>query len=325
MTGGLEVVAPELLLLPAFALAAGVDLYLTLLFLGVAPSLGWWPELPGALGDLGSAGVLIIVGSFYVAEFLAERAATPALIWNAFHAIIRPLSGGLVAMLVLDGQPAGVLLGGAAVAGLLAAGAHATATGNSTLLWLGGRIGPNPLLVSVLEDVAVVGLVVLALDHPIASLVVSASLLVVTLRAAPARVRAFIFAVQMALGRAWRAVGRARWRDPSEFPGWVSDALADHVVGGGLRGSPAAAMRLPSAPRFTTGWVVVRGDTPAFLYARGRRSVDLGRYRASGVTESGFYHRVDLTAGDGQAFLFFGVDGPSRESLRAEFLGSSIP
>ena len=70
---------------------------------------------------------------------------------------------------------------------------------------------------------------------------------------------------------------------------------------------------------------MVRGDTPAFLYARGRRSVDLGRYRASGVTESGFYHRVDLTAGDGQAFLFFGVDGPSRESLRAEFLGSSIP
>ena len=39
--GGLAAIPPELLALPAFALAAGVDLYLMLLFLGVAPAIGW--------------------------------------------------------------------------------------------------------------------------------------------------------------------------------------------------------------------------------------------------------------------------------------------
>ena len=32
----------ELLVLPALALAAGVDLYLTLLFIGAAPTTGLW-------------------------------------------------------------------------------------------------------------------------------------------------------------------------------------------------------------------------------------------------------------------------------------------
>ena len=53
-----------LLVLPALGLAAGVDLYLTLLLLGLAPAAGFWPALPGSLGDLASPGVLLLTGSF---------------------------------------------------------------------------------------------------------------------------------------------------------------------------------------------------------------------------------------------------------------------
>ena len=109
----LDGIPPELLVLPPLALAAGVDLYLTLLSSGPLPGPGWWDTLPGALGDLGAPGVVLIVGSFYLLEFLAEAWPSAALFWNAFHAIIRPLAGALLALLLLDGQSASVVVPGA--------------------------------------------------------------------------------------------------------------------------------------------------------------------------------------------------------------------
>ena len=38
-------VPPALLMLAPLAMAAGVDLYLTLLLLGLAPHTGWWPSV----------------------------------------------------------------------------------------------------------------------------------------------------------------------------------------------------------------------------------------------------------------------------------------
>ncbi|HKJ00898.1 MAG TPA: DUF4126 family protein, partial [Longimicrobiales bacterium] len=124
----LSAIPPELLVLPPLALAAGVDLYLTLFFLGAAPATGLWENLPGALGELHAPGVLLMVGSFYVAELAAEGWPSAALFWNAFHAIIRPLAGALLALLLLDGQPVAVQASGAAAAGLIASAAHASRT-----------------------------------------------------------------------------------------------------------------------------------------------------------------------------------------------------
>jgi hypothetical protein len=324
----LQGVPPALLALFPLSLAAGVDLYLTLFFLGVAPATSWWDgPMPGALGELHSAGVLVMVGGFYVLELAAERWPLGALFWNALHAIIRPLAGALLALLLLDGQPLEILVPGAIVAGVIASGAEAARSGGSTLLWLTGASSPHPLLVSAAEDVAVLGLVALLLDHPGWATLVSIVLIAAVLPVAGSQIRAFIFAARLALGRLWRALGRARWSDPEDFPGWVRRALSDDVMapGGGLRGSQAAGYRLPGAPRFATGWVVVRGDDPAFVYRARRRSglVELGRLGASTVEEGPFFRRVDLgTDGRGSARLYFGLDGPGREALRSEFLSS---
>ena len=321
---GLASVPPELLALPPLALAAGVDLYLTLLFLGAAPTFGWWTSLPGALGDLDSLGVLAIVGSFYLLEFLAERWPSGALFWNSFHVIIRPLAGALLALLLLDGQPPQILVPGAIVAGALAAGAHATRTGGGVLQWLDSTTHPNRLLLALLEDVGVLATVTLLLDAPAVALAASVVVIGVASPLVGSQVRAFAFAVRLVLGRIWGTLGQPRWDDPEAFPGWVRDALEGDVMapGGGLRGSPAGGHRLPGAPRFSTGWVVVRGDTPLFVYVRRRKGpgrVDLGALRAVQVSESAFFRRVKLQ-GTPSANLYFGLDGPGVESLRAEFL-----
>lgn len=326
----LPALPPELLALPPLALAAGVDLYLTLLFLGAAPTLGWWPTLPGSLGDLDSLGVLLIVGGFYLFEFLAERWPSGALLWNAFHAIIRPLAGALLALLLLDGQPAHVQAAGAVIAGALAAGAHATRTGGGVLQWLDAAAHPNRLLVAILEDVSVLGMITLLLDAPEWALGLSVLVIAVASPLVGSQVRAFAFAVRLVWARAWGTLSQPRWEGPDDFPGWVRNALEGDVMapGGGLRGSPAAGYRLPGAPRFSMGWVVVRGDTPLFVFPRRWRRVgrvDLGTLRAVDVSPNAFFRRMKLQdpsapPGPASSSLYFGLNGPGEESLRAEFL-----
>jgi len=323
---GLASLPPELLVIPPLAVAAGVDLYLTLLFLGAATTTSWWDgPLPGALGDLDSLGILIVVGGFYVAEFSAERFPPAALVWNTFHAVIRPLSGGLLALLLLDGQPPLILFGGAIAAGLIASLAHAVRSGGVILRWLSSATHPKTVLVSLLEDVLVIALLTLVLDLPLVALAASVVAAAAGSFGARSNIRAFGFAVRLAAGRAFQTLGQRRWVASDGLPIWIRDALEDDVMapGGGLRGSRVGVYRLPGAPRFATGWVVVRGDSPLFVFPsrKGFGRVDLGTLVANAVEERGFFRRVDLQSDTGAPpRIFFGLDGPSEESLRSEFL-----
>ena len=317
---------PELLALPPLAVAAGVDLYLTLLLLGAAPTLGLWDApLPGALDDLDSPSILIVVGIFYLLEFAAERFPPAALLWNGAHAVIRPVSGALLGLLLLEDQPAYFVVGGALLAGCLASIAHAVRSGAAIIRWLGSVAVPSVLLISVLEDVLVLAGVSLVLDDPAWASVAAGALLLLVAPFAPSLIRAFRFALLLAVGRLFGTLGQRRWLGPEELPPWVRRSLVGDIMapGGGLRGYPAGAYKLPQLPRFATGWVVVRGDAPAFVSRRwGSGSPhDLGSLSPQSVSERGFFRRLDLEAGAGErCSVFFGRNGPSKESLRAEFL-----
>jgi len=320
-------IPPELLALTPLSLAAGIDLYLTLLFIGAAPTTGLWEgPLPGALGDLDSAGVLIMVGTFYLLEFAAERFPPAALAWNAFHAIIRPVSGVLLAMLLLDGQALPIIVGGSLLGGALASLAHGVRSGGAVVRWLGAASPPSVLLVSLCEDALVVGLVALTLDLPAWATLVSFAFLLGAAYAGPSLLRAFGFAIRLAIGRVFQTLTQRRWRTANELPAWVRSSLENDDVlapGGALRGSPVGAYRLPGAPRFAIGWIVVRGGAPVFVFRRRRkaRHVDLGTLTPEHITEGDFFRRVDLgRKKDPPACVFFTLNGPSEGSLRAEFL-----
>jgi hypothetical protein len=320
---------PEALLLAPLGVAAGVDLYLTLLLLGAAPTLRLWDTpLPGALGDLDSPSVLITVGLFYVLEFAAERFTPSAVVWNAFHALIRPVSGALLALLLLDGHPAWIVAAGASVTGVITSLSHGIRSGGAVLRWLGAGVIPSARLLSTAEDVTVLGLVSLSLDAPVWSFVAATLTLTASAPYARSLLRAFAYAVRLVGGRFFVTFGQRRWRNPDELPTWVTSALEDNdalAPGGALRGSPAAAWRLPGAPTFAIGWVVVRGGAPVFLYRRGRAAavVDPGTVASVRVTEHDLFQRVDLEAPSLRAFLLFERGGPSVESLRAEFAFSA--
>ncbi|MEM7414201.1 MAG: DUF4126 domain-containing protein [Gemmatimonadota bacterium] len=315
----------EILALTPLALAAGVDLYLTLLLLGAAPTLGLWDTpLPGALGDLDPPAVLIMLGAFYVLEFAAERFAPTALAWNAFHAVIRPVSGALLALLLLEGQPVLTIVAGCALGGVLASASHAVRSGATVLRWLDDDEAPSVLLTSLAEDVAVAGIVSLTLDLPLAATVVTVLVMVVLSPFAPSYGRAFRYAIVLTVRRVFVVFGLRRWRGPDEMPAWVAESFADesgHPTGAALRGSAVGARHLPGAPRFAVGWLVILHERPFFVVRRGGsvRRIGLGELRPTGVRDAEFFRRVDLRGGEKPAFLLFDRGGPSAEVLRAEF------
>lgn len=315
----------EILALTPLALAAGVDLYLTLLLLGAAPTLGLWDTpLPGALGDLDPPAVLIMLGAFYILEFAAERFAPTALAWNAFHAVIRPVSGALLALLLLEGQPALTIIGGCVLGGVLASASHAIRSGATVLRWLDDDEAPSVLLTSLAEDVVVAGIVSLTLDLPLAATVVTVLVALALAPLVPSYGRAFRYAIVLTVRRVFVVFGLRRWRGPDEMPEWVPESFAGEPgqgSGAALRGSAVGARHLPGASRFAVGWLVILHEQPFFVFRRGTsvRRIDVSDLRPAGVRDAEFFRRVDLRGGERSAFLLFDRGGPSAEVLRAEF------
>lgn len=318
----------EILVLPALGLAAGVDLYLTLLFLGVAPTTGLWETpLPGALGDLDPPAVMIMLGVFYLLEFAAERFAPTALVWNAFHAIIRPVSGALLALLLLDGQPLPTLIGGCILGGALASASHAVRSGAAVLRWLDDDRPPSVLITSLAEDVLVLGAVSLALDLPLVAFFASPAIIVVMAPTAPSLGRAFRYAILLTFRRVFVSFGLRRWRGADEMPEWVPEAFAGEMerpAVGAMRGSTVGARRVPGAPRFSVGWFVVQAERYFLVYRhRGAtQRIELTDASLDFVRDADFFRRVDVGPRDAHGYVLFDRGGPSAASLKAEFKGS---
>ena len=131
--------------------------------------------------------------------------------------------------------------------------------------------GPHVLLVSLLEDAIVLGLVALTLDLPAWAAGVCVALAVAQSPWTMSHIRAFVFAVRLAVGRVFQTLTQTRWLGPEDLPDWVRASLDDDDVlapGGALRGTPVAAHRIPGTPTFVTGWVLVRGGSPVLVFRR---------------------------------------------------------
>jgi hypothetical protein len=314
-----------LLALAPLSIVAGVDLYLTLLLIGVAPTTSLWETpLPGALGDLDSPGLLIVVGSCYLLEFAAERFGVSSLVWNGFHALLRPLSGFLLGVLVLDGFPLWAMTLGALCAGFVASFVHAVRSGGAIIRRLTSNDRPSPLLLSLTEDVGVLAVVVLTLDRPGAAAALAGGLLIATLPFAANRLRAFGFGITLVASRPLAGLRARRWHGSDALPSWVTEALAeDSAVQelGPVRGTPAAGHRLPGAPAFAIGWLVIREGSPAFAYRARSRSIlaRLEGAEASALEQHPLHRTLSLHSAAGRFHLLFRQLGPTSETLLLEF------
>lgn len=159
---------------------AGVNLYLTLLVLGLAVHFEWM-KLGAAyehLQVLGQPWVLGLVGVMVLVEFVADKVPWFDSVWDVVHTVIRPLGAVMLSVAAMgDASPmwkvvAGILAGGTALS------THSVKAGTRLLV----NTSPEPVsnsVASVAEDVSVVGLVALMLAHPWVAVPIGVVLVVV--------------------------------------------------------------------------------------------------------------------------------------------------
>ncbi len=146
------------------AWASGINLYATLLTLGILANTGHL-ELPPNLMIVADPLVIVAAGLMYLVEFFADKTPGVDTGWDAIHTFIRiPAGAALAAGAIGDVNPA-VALAAALVGGSLAAGTHATKAGTRVMI----NTSPEPVsnwTVSLAEDFAVVGGLLVSLNYP---------------------------------------------------------------------------------------------------------------------------------------------------------------
>jgi hypothetical protein len=169
-------IEPLLMLLPA-SLTSGINLYLTVLGLGVGARLGYL-ELPPGVMFLSSIPVLVVAGVLFLVEFFADKIPYVDNIWDFLHTVVRPAGALVLAMGLVPADQPELRMAAALVAGTAALTAHSSKSSFRALV----NTSPEPVsnsVVSVAEDITVVGVLILAIQYPYIAVGVSAVLLVV--------------------------------------------------------------------------------------------------------------------------------------------------
>lgn len=171
------------------AWASGLNLYAAILTLGIAGSSGNI-DLPSNLEILQDPMVLMAAGFMFVVEFFADKFPGVDTGWDALHTFIRIPAGAFLAAGAVGDTNVAMELAAAIVGGSITAGTHLTKASSRLMI----NTSPEPVsnwAASFTEDFAVVGGLILALNHPALFLI----LLV-----------AFLIAIIWLLPKLWRGI-----------------------------------------------------------------------------------------------------------------------
>ena len=143
--------------------ASGINLYATVLVLGICGNAGW-VDLPQSMDPVMSWPVIGVAGFLYCIEFFADKIPAVDSFWDSMHTFIRPLGGAALAfMAVGDAAPEFQLIA-MMFGGALALESHMT----KAVTRLAVNTSPEPVsnsIISVTEDIAVAGLLGFAIAY----------------------------------------------------------------------------------------------------------------------------------------------------------------
>ncbi len=181
-------------------MASGINLYATILTLGLSMRFGWLTGLPEELHVLAHPLVLAIAGVMYAAEFVADKVPFFTPIWDGIHTFIRPLGAALLAAQATAHLDPAARMAAILLTGSVALGTHSAKMGTR----LAAHTVPDPVthsVISAAEDVGAVGLLILAWQHPavalpvllilIIGMVLLIRMILRTLKRVPGRIRSF--------------------------------------------------------------------------------------------------------------------------------------
>jgi len=148
------------------AWASGINLYGTLLALGIMSNTGY-VDLPVDLQVVGDPLVIAAVALMYGVEFFADKVPGIDTGWDTLHTFVRIPAGALLAAAAIGDVTPAAEIAAAIVGGSLAAGTHFTKAGSRVLI----NTSPEPVsnwAASITEDIAVFAGLWAAIAHPYA-------------------------------------------------------------------------------------------------------------------------------------------------------------
>jgi hypothetical protein len=181
--------------------ASGVNAYLVVLVLGIADRVGGLSQVPDVLGRWD---VLTVAFFLYAMEFVADKIPYLDSTWDVVSTAIRPTVGAVIGVLIagdadtLGQAVAGVVGGGTALL------SHAVKAGSRLAI----NASPEPVsnvTASVVEDVAVLGVIWFAIENPRAAAAIAAVLLAGGL--------VMLYLLGRLIRRGWR-----RWKKREPLP-----------------------------------------------------------------------------------------------------------
>lgn len=151
------------------AWASGVNLYATIAVLGLLGQ-GGHIDLPPELSVVTNDGVIAAAIVMYFIEFVADKTPGVDTGWDAIHTFIRIPAGAIIASQAVapvseEAQLIAFMLGGA-----VAASSHTTKAATRLVI----NTSPEPFsnwTASVIEDIAAIGAIWVAFNHPYVMLV----------------------------------------------------------------------------------------------------------------------------------------------------------
>jgi hypothetical protein len=185
-------------LIIAASFAAGLNIYATVLTLGILARTQW-VALPPGLDSLGHTWVLVVCGIMFAMEFVADKIPAFDMVWNTLHTVIRVPIAALVAYHASSQLTPQMQVLATAIGAVVALAAHSSKTA------LRAAVTPSPepfsnIALSSSEDVAAIGLTWFATHHPL----IAAFIALVLLSAAIIAARALLRAIQRPLRKIFR-------------------------------------------------------------------------------------------------------------------------
>jgi len=179
----------------AASFAAGLNIYATVLTLGILARTHW-VALPAGLDSLGHTWVIVVCAIMFAVEFVADKIPGFDVFWNVLHTAVRVPIAALVAYHASAQLSPQMQMIATVVGAAVALATHSSKTA------LRAVVTPSPepvsnIALSSAEDVVAVGLTWFATHHPF----IAASIALIVLVAAVLAARALLRAIHRPLRR----------------------------------------------------------------------------------------------------------------------------
>ncbi|HEC31251.1 MAG TPA: DUF4126 domain-containing protein [Deltaproteobacteria bacterium] len=247
---------------------SGINLYATVGVVGLVTKFNLIQGLPPEFQALNNNLIITVAIILYACEFLADKIPGFDTAWDAIHTVIRPFGGALLALMTVGKASPGAEVLAFMIGATMATGSHLAKSGFRVLI----NTSPEPfsnMVVSVAEDMGVVGLAYLSMAHPVLALIITVILTIIIIIVLPFLWRAIL----MLLSGLWHRLKSVSGSSAEQGAKSIAIKIASQIGDAGISLDnsvvvPAWVIKMRGFKRWQKGYLVCDDKNLYFMPSR---------------------------------------------------------